>query len=395
MVSRRPHGSGSLVERPAGSGQWYFRYSIGPDPVTGKPRRRAVTFRAKSKSAAQSQARAIVASTDTAPVGSSMSVSELLEEWMRFQHSRDRSPVTVRGYRSLIDLHITPALGAIKTSELSAHQLDSLYAKCSKEGKSPRTIRNIHNVIGAACNQAVRWGWLERSPTLRATLPTAPVQRLTVPSVEIVRNLISTCQQESEILGAFAFLSAVTGCRRGEVAALRWNSIQSGVLVIKESAYSVKGEIGIKSTKSGRERAVHLDPVVQTWLAHWRERCEDQALDWGVSLPDNGFILSSRPDGSQFVNLDAISRGVKKAARQLGLGDVHLHSLRHFAATELLAAGVSANDAAEMLGHADPALTLRVYAHATADRQKAAARVLGGLVDGPLLLEPLLPEPPV
>ena len=31
----------------------------------------------------------------------------------------------------------------------------------------------------------------------------------------------------------------------------------------------------------------------------------------------------------------------------------------------------------------DPALTLRVYAHATADRQKAAARVLGGLVDAP------------
>ncbi|MGA2123900.1 MAG: hypothetical protein ABSG58_05685, partial [Acidimicrobiales bacterium] len=76
----------------------------------------------------------MVASIDTEPVGSSMLVSELLEEWMRFQHSRDRSPVTLRGYQSLVDLHIRPALGAIKISEISPHQLDSLYAKCSKEG---------------------------------------------------------------------------------------------------------------------------------------------------------------------------------------------------------------------------------------------------------------------
>jgi integrase len=48
-----------------------------------------------------------------------------------------------------------------------------------------------------------------------------------------------------------------------------------------------------------------------------------------------------------------------------------------------LAAGISANDAAEMLGHADPSLTLRVYAHAKTDRQKAAAGVLAGILQGP------------
>ena len=60
------------------------------------------------------------------------------------------------------------------------------------------------------------------------------------------------------------------------------------------------------------------------------------------------------------------------------MDDVHLHSLRHFAATELLAAGVTAKDAAEMLGHADASLTLRIYAHASSDRQKAAASILAG-----------------
>jgi integrase len=56
---------------------------------------------------------------------------------------------------------------------------------------------------------------------------------------------------------------------------------------------------------------------------------------------------------------------------------VHLHSLRHFAATEMLAAGIDPRNAAEVLGHANPSLTLSLYGHATNERQRQAAEVLG------------------
>jgi len=35
------------------------------------------------------------------------------------------------------------------------------------------------------------------------------------------------------------------------------------------------------------------------------------------------------------------------------------------------------------LGHADPSLTLRVYAHASTERQKAAAGILASVIKGP------------
>jgi integrase len=383
MASRRPHGTGSIVERPAGSGNWFFRYSISPDPFTGKPRRRAVTIQAKNKTIAQNLARQIVADAQATAVDSDSCLDDLLSEWMKFQVGRGRSPTTLHGYRSLIAHHIAPSIGTIRISELTAHHLDTLYGNCTRAGRSPRTIRNIHNVIGAALNQGVRWGWLDRNPASKATLPSTPPRKIVVPTPDDARRLIAFCQAQDEVLGAFVFLSAVTGCRRGEVAALRWNSIENGLLIIRESAYSVKGDEGVKSTKSGRERVVHLDPAVKNWLDYWFERSKKQALDWGVQLTLDGFILSSRPDGSRFVSLDAMSRGVRRAADHLGMNDLHLHSLRHFAATELLAAGITANDAAEMLGHADPSLTLRVYAHAKADRQEAAAGVLARLIDGP------------
>jgi integrase len=375
MATRRTYGTGSLVERPEGSGKWSYRFVVGTDPVTGKVRRRTTTITAKSKTAAQAEARKILAdvAANSTAMGTSATVEQLLQEWMNFQSNRGRSPTTLNGYKSVIEYHIVPSLGTIKIADLTAHHLDSVYGKCTKAGTSPGTVRNIHRVITAALNQGVRWGWLDKNPALHATLPEATPRRIESPTPEQARALITACQQRSEVLGAFVFLAAVTGCRRGEIAALR--------------AYSVKGDAGIKATKTGRVRVVHLDPVVQTWLANWRQRSVIQAKEWDVVMDPDGFIISSRPDGSRFVNLDLMSREVRRAADRLGMKSIHLHSLRHFAATELLAAGISARDAAEMLGHADASLTLRVYAHATADRQKAAARVLAGIVQGPESLD--------
>ena len=83
------------------------------------------------------------------------------------------------------------------------------------------------------------------------------------------------------------------------------------------------------------------------------------------------------------VSLDSVSRDVRKVAMSLGMRNIHLHSLRHFAATEMLAAGITPRDAADMLGHADPSLTLRTYSHATTERQRAAASVLAGIITNP------------
>ncbi|MBB2912597.1 integrase [Streptosporangium becharense] len=52
-----------------------------------------------------------------------------------------------------------------------------------------------------------------------------------------------------------------------------------------------------------------------------------------------------------------------------------LHDLRHIHATTLLLAGVPGHVVAARLGHADPAITLRVYAHVIHSAETAAADV--------------------
>jgi integrase len=52
------------------------------------------------------------------------------------------------------------------------------------------------------------------------------------------------------------------------------------------------------------------------------------------------------------------------------------------AATLMLAEGVPVKVVSEMLGHADVATTLRVYAHVMPTMQRAAVSVLGRLLGG-------------
>jgi integrase len=60
---------------------------------------------------------------------------------------------------------------------------------------------------------------------------------------------------------------------------------------------------------------------------------------------------------------------------------IHFHSLRHFAATQLIVSGIDPRTAASRLGHANPSLTLRVYSHATAESELLAAEVGARILD--------------
>ncbi len=58
-----------------------------------------------------------------------------------------------------------------------------------------------------------------------------------------------------------------------------------------------------------------------------------------------------------------------------------LHDLRHVHATTLLLAGVPVHVVAERLGHADPSITLRVYAHVIRQHAAGVAEVFARQVE--------------
>ncbi len=68
-------------------------------------------------------------------------------------------------------------------------------------------------------------------------------------------------------------------------------------------------------------------------------------------------------------NLERVWARVRRRAQKQGVRRLTLHAARHSWATLALQSGKSLRWVADQLGHSDPALTLRVYAHAMREEE--------------------------
>jgi integrase len=311
------------------------------------------------------------------PSGPNVTFAQLFEEFLAFSSARGRSPTTLHGYRIAINGFWLPVIGTMPIGELTAHKLDTLYAGMLTRPTpaAPSTVRRYHAILSAAMTQAVKWQWISTNPARMATLPGSERRDPVTPRPEEVRALIAACASESEVLGMFVLVAATSGCRRGELAALRWSDYTDRVLHIRGSAYALGRSKGIKTTKTGRQRRVVVPEALADALEAWRSRCAEIASQAGVEFGAACFMFPARPDGFDPVNINSVSSSFRRVAKRLGMPLVHFHSLRHFAATELISGGVDPRTAATRLGHANPSMTLSVYAHATSESELMAAEI--------------------
>jgi integrase len=113
-------------------------------------------------------------------------------------------------------------------------------------------------------------------------------------------------------------------------------------------------------------------------LAEHRDRCQQRAAAARTSLRADGYVFSDVPDGGTPLLPDSLTQRFRRLARRHGVATT-LHSFgRHYAATQLLAAGVDLRTVAGRLGHGGGgATTLRVYASFVAAADRRAAELLG------------------
>lgn len=142
------------------------------------------------------------------------------------------------------------------------------------------------------------------------------------------------------------------------------------------------------TTKGGRERVVSLDPgTVEVLRAYRREQLAKRD-EVGPGWINTGHVFTS--EAGHPINPDSMTALMSKIFRRHNDGVAsdrerlpvaRLHDLRHVHATMLLQAGVPVHVVAERLGHADPAVTLRVYAHVMRRAAAGVAAVFAEAVD--------------
>jgi integrase len=359
-------------------------------------------------------------------------MNQLLDRWLDVIKVEK---TTRHGYVGKIDKHIRPTIGALPVGRLDAEVIESLYAQlrtcsercggrryiehrtsgpheCDDHPREPcrparpescqacarrcqqhecralsdGSIRVIHSILKGTLRRAVRWSWIAVNPMAFVESPRIPPPDPNPPSPDEAARIVNDTWNDPD-WGALVWLAMMVGPRRGEVSALRWSDLEldspSPVVTLRRSIGQHGGQVWEKDTKTHQRRRVSLDEYTVGILREHRTRSKDRAAALHLTLPKDGFVFSLAPDCSTPLRPDTVTQKYGRLAKRLGV-QTHFHALRHYSATELIAAGVDVRTVAGRLGHGGGgATTLRVYSAWVAESDQRAAAVLASRMPRP------------
>lgn len=368
---KRGHGEGGIDQR--GDNSFRLRWRVG-----GK--RYTKSFTGSLTEARRELRRVLKSIDDGAHVApDKTTLATYLRGWL--DTDTDLSPKTIERYRQLVEQQIIPHLGEAMLQNLRPAQISEWHAALLRSGGakggplSARTVGHAHRVLHRALERALRLEILARN-VAHAVKP---------PKVQTAEVAILTAEQIGDVLGRLsghplnpiATLALGTGMRRGEICALAWGNIDldKATVRIERSLEETATGLRFKTPKTRAAfRTVSLPPsAIEALRGHRTRQMETRvALGLGRLGPDD--LVFSRIDGSP-LSPDNLSRDWRRAVKSRKLPAVMFHSLRHAHASALIAAGLDVVAVSRRLGHASPAITLKVYAHhfsASDDRAAAA-----------------------
>src|SRR5450759_4857387 len=376
--------SGTMRERPANSKRWELRAYAGRDPETGNPRQVSRIFRGGKRDARKALDK-LVGEVDAGQhVGTTATFGKLLDLWLAKVEDLGRARTTLETYRNQVAKHIRPELGAVRLDKLDTFRLDQYFQGLRMKGLAPATVKLDHSVVSACLTLGVDYGWIQGNPAKQVRLREAePAGAFALGVDQLSMLYFGTEKNGKHVKGALEddpdiavtiALAALSGCRRGELCGLQWSDVDWGRQCIKLARAWVPADGGehLTTTKTGKGRTVYLGfegtAILDRYLETKRELLGREPEGW----------LLSYDGGTTPMRAKGLTAYIAKLGRRVGV-PVHFHQLRHFAATELNAAGVDLPTAAAQLGHS-PAVMAGTYLHSDDDRGAKAGELISAVV---------------
>lgn len=264
-------------------------------------------------------------------------------------------PSTKRRVDSLLRTQLLPEFGTMDLTRIGREDISQWFDHYSMA--APAGANRGLDVLSQILSFAVECGDLASNParTIRRNPQPRKTRFLTRAEIRRLHRALDAHRgresgvQQAEIIR----LLLLTGCRKGELTALRWSEVHGDRLVLSDS-------------KTG-PRAVFLSAEAQVVLA--RQPCVSPYV----------FPSSTDPSTSRPSEL-SLWRKVRQTA---GIADARLHDLRHTFASHAVMAGVPLPVVSRLLGHAQMRMTLR-YAHVSDRETEAAAERIGSAISAVL-----------
>lgn len=273
-------------------------------------------------------------------------------------------PRTRRLYESQLKLHLSP-LHRLRMHEVDVDAIRLVIGRMQDKNKSPNTIRNVLVTLGSIMGAAV-------DDKLVPINPLTQLGRRARPKVKKARKRILAPIEAAKLIEmsepAYRPIVAVmlfAGLRISETLGLTWGDVDlqgRTIHVWRQLAYD-RADVTIgdlwttlKGDESDvKERTVEMSELLRVLLVAHR----------GDRIAHRDDLLFTTSNATPYAQR-YIQRAFARIVERVGFNNepkLTPHQCRHNFATALIASGADVVFVSNQLGHADPAVTLSIYAH--------------------------------
>lgn len=304
-------------------------------------------------------------------VAKDMTVNELTSLWLEKVKCPSVRPQTYYIYEQRVKGHVSPAIGDMKVCDVKPiHIIDLIN---SYGYKSRETNKGLLSTVRSIFSFAVENEIIQKSPVpARMTAPGRQTREDRPLTPDQTKRLLEYCRQDKDPnVYLFTFLALVTGMRRGELMALRWDCVDlsSGLVKVRRQLIGSTGEITDDLKTSAAKRDIPISPDTVETL---RSVHASSGSTYVLCGDRNGHLSSK--DVSRY----------ERAWNRSGVScdTIHAHQLRKTFATRLIETGTDPKRVQYLLGHTTLDMTLRIYAKYDQESQAEATRALMDSVFG-------------
>jgi integrase len=291
---------------------------------------------------------------------SGMTLEAFVQEW-RSSVAVNLKGSTARAAESHLRAHIIPKLGGLRLTEIDTKTVQTFVAYLSTGGRSRKTVENVLLTLSSILRVARVWGYSCGNFTVGdITMPREGVRKEQRSFTDAeVGKLLSAAP---EPFGTILAVTAVLGLRIGEVLALRISDIDfvRKIIRVRQSVDAATRIVqAVKSNASSAD--VPMPSQLETRLR--------------VFLRTHGGksdLLFVNQRGRPFSANKLREHVLHPLLLKLGIPKGGFHSLRHGAASALIADGATPAVVQKQLRHSDARITLGVYAHVIGNQQRDA-----------------------
>lgn len=296
-------------------------------------------------------------------IGPDMRISRVADIWLSLYRAEQRSEATTANeYQRIIENVINPAIGSIRLREATAGRLERLIRSQDSHSRRKKTKTVLKMMFDAAViDDALPANPVSSTSRLRGQKK--DVQALSVEDLGAVRSAVDAWMtrkrpgpKPNQDMPDIVDLLLATGCRIGEVLAIRWIDID---LSATPPTVSISGTIKTETGKGtyrkpkpksdASKRTIALPPFAVDVLM--RRRIEQRPNHY------NAVFATRNGTWHQVGNIERRWRTIRA---DTGFDWVTPHTFRKTVAT-LIDRLVDSDTAARVLGHSSDAITKEFY----------------------------------